>query len=157
MDYLFKQMRITIVDNFICNEEIECLVNFYKNNKHLRKKWNTVFPMDITGLFKNLENKYNHFDKKNCVYWLEIVHWPRGSFQEFHKDVSVQNTVLTSITYLNDDFVGGETIFEDGTIVKPKKGRTLFFDGMYYTHKVNLIKKGNRYTVPVWYKKNNIV
>ena len=150
-------MRITIVDNFICNEEIECLVNFYKNNKHLRKKWNTVFPMDITGLFKNLENKYNHFDKKNCVYWLEIVHWPRGSFQEFHKDVSVQNTVLTSITYLNDDFVGGETIFEDGTIVKPKKGRTLFFDGMYYTHKVNLIKKGNRYTVPVWYKKNNIV
>jgi hypothetical protein len=157
MDYLFKQMRITIVDNFICNEEIECLVNFYKNNKHLRKKWNTVFPMDITGLFKNLENKYNHFDKKNCVYWLEIVHWPRGSFQEFHKDVSIQNTVLTSITYLNDDFVGGETIFEDGTIVKPKKGRTLFFDGMYYTHKVNLIKKGNRYTVPVWYKKNNIV
>jgi hypothetical protein len=157
MDYLFKQMRITIVDNFICNEEIECLVNFYKNNKHLRKKWHTVFPMDITGLFKNLENKYNHFDKKNCVYWLEIVHWPRGSFQEFHKDVSIQNTVLTSITYLNDDFVGGETIFEDGTIVKPKKGRTLFFDGMYYTHKVNLIKKGNRYTVPVWYKKNNIV
>ena len=153
MDYLFKQMRITIVDNFICNEEIECLVNFYKNNKHLRKKWHTVFPMDITGLFKNLENKYNHFDKKNCVYWLEIVHWPRGSFQEFHKDVSIQNTVLTSITYLNDDFVGGETIFEDGTIVKPKKGRTLFFDGMYYTHKVNLIKKGNRYTVPVWYKK----
>ena len=152
MDYLFKQMRITIVDNFICNEEIECLVNFYKNNKHLRKKWHTVFPMDITGLFKNLENKYNHFDKKNCVYWLEIVHWPRGSFQEFHKDFESQDTVLTSITYLNDDFVGGETVFEDGIVIKPKKGRTLFFDGQYYFHGVNEIIKGNRYTVAVWYK-----
>jgi hypothetical protein len=146
-------MRITIVDNFISNEQIEYLLNFYKNNIHLRKKWNTTFPINITGLFKDLENKYNCFNKKNCVDWFEIVHWPKGSFQEFHKDSASQNTVLTSITYLNNDFVGGETVFEDGTIIKPKKGRTLFFDGQYYTHKVNLIKKGNRYTVPVWYKK----
>ena len=153
MDYLFKQMRITIIDNFISNEQIEYLVNFYKINEHLRKKWRDTFPINITGFFKDLEDKYNHFDKQNCVDWLEIVHWPQGSFQEPHKDFASENTVLTSITYLNEDFVGGETAFEDGTIIKPKKGRTLFFDGQHYTHKVNLIKKGNRYTVPVWYKK----
>ena len=150
-------MKVTIIDNFISDKQIEFCLNFYKHNIHLSKKWRDTFPIGITGFFKDLENEYNSFDKKNCVDWLQIVHWPKGSFQEFHKDFESQDTVLTSITYLNDDFVGGETIFEDGTIVKPKKGRTLFFDGMYYTHKVNLIKKGNRYTVPVWYKKNNIV
>ena len=146
-------MKVTIIDNFISDKQIEFCLNFYKHNIHLSKKWRDTFPIGITGFFKDLENEYNSFDKKNCVDWLQIVHWPKGSFQEFHKDFESQDTVLTSITYLNDDFVGGETIFEDGTIVKPKKGRTLFFDGMYYTHKVNLIKKGNRYTVPVWYKK----
>ena len=146
-------MKITIIDNFISNEQIEYLLNFYKDNIHLRKKWNTTFPIEITGLFKDLENKYNRFNKKNCVDWLEIVHWPIGSFQHPHKDVGVENTVLTSITYLNEDFTGGETVFEDGTIIKPKKGRALFFDGQHYTHSVNLIKEGNRYTVPVWYKK----
>jgi hypothetical protein len=153
MDYIFKQMRITIIDNFISDEQIEFCLNFYRRNEHLRKKWRDTFPINITGFFKDLEDKYNHFDKQNCVDWLEIVHWPERSFQKFHKDFSSEKTVLTSITYLNDDFVGGETAFEDGTIIKPKKGRTLFFDGQHYTHKVNLIKKGNRYTVPVWYKK----
>ena len=149
-------MRITIVDDFMSNKQTEYLLNFYKNNVHLRKKWRTTFPISITGLFKDLENKYNRFDKKNCVDWIEIVHWPEGSFQELHLDSSSQSTVFTSITYLNDDFVGRETAFEDGTTVKPKKGRTLFFDGAVLSHKVNLIKKGNRYTVAVWYQRRYV-
>jgi hypothetical protein len=84
------------------------------------------FSHRYNRFFKDLENEYNSFDKKNCVDWLQIVHWPKGSFQEFHKDFESQDTVLTSITYLNDDFVGGETVFEDGIVIKPKKGRTLF-------------------------------
>ena len=146
-------MKVTIIDNFISDKQIDFCLNFYKDNIHLRKKWRDTFPIGITGFFKDLENEYNSFDKKNCVDWLEIVHWPKGSFQEFHKDFESQDTVLTSITYLNDDFVGGETVFKDGIVIKPKKGRTLFFDGQHSTHKVNLIKKGNRYTIPVWYKK----
>ena len=146
-------MKVTIIDNFISDKQIDFCLNFYKDNIHLRKKWRDTFPIGITGFFKDLENEYNSFDKKNCVDWLQIVHWPKGSFQEFHKDFESQDTVLTSITYLNDDFVGGETVFKDGIVIKPKKGRTLFFNGQHYTHKVNLIKKGNRYTIPVWYKK----
>ena len=146
-------MKITIIDNFISDEKIDFLLNFYKNNIHLCNKFRDTFPINITSLFKDLENKYNNFDKKKCVDWLEIVHWPKGSFQQPHKDFASEKTVLTSITYLNEDFIGGETVFEDGTMIKPKKGRTLFFDGQYYKHSVNLIEKGNRYTVPVWYKK----
>ncbi len=153
MDYVFEQMKITIIDNFISEEQIKYLLDFYKDNFNSRRKWGKTYPMTITGLFKDLENRYNNFDTNNCVDWLEIVHWPQNSFQESHKDFASKTTTLTSITYLNEDFIGGETAFEDGTIIKPKKGRTLFFDGQYYKHKVNLIEKGDRYTVPVWYKK----
>jgi len=41
------------------------------------------------------------------------------------KDVQLRR-VLTSITYLNDDFEGGETEFKD-MIIKPKSGYTLIF------------------------------
>ena len=41
------------------------------------------------------------------------------------KDVQIKR-VLTSITYLNDDFEGGETEFKD-MIIKPKSGYTLIF------------------------------
>jgi hypothetical protein len=44
-------------------------------------------------------------------------------------------------------------VVKDGTIIKPKIGRTLIFNGMYYVHGVKTIKKGTRYTLPVWYKR----
>jgi predicted 2-oxoglutarate/Fe(II)-dependent dioxygenase YbiX len=60
---------------------------------------------------------------------------------------------MSSILYLNDDYEGGETNYEDGTIFKPKKGRLLFFDGKYHKHGVNKVRNNIRYTVATWYKK----
>ena len=150
-------MNYKIIDNFISNKQINILTNFYKNNKEFARTYRDTFVIEIGGVFKNLEKKYNNFNKKDSVDWLQLVHWPTGSFQKPHKDFASDITTLTSITYLNDNFVGGETCFEDGTVIKPKKGRTLFFDGQKYTHRVNRVEEGNRYTVSVWYKYKNIM
>ena len=91
--------------------------------------------------------------KDIVVDWLEIVKWPSNSYQNLHLDKASNKTVLTSITYLNENYSGGETYFKDGMIIKPKTGRTLIFDGMHYVHGVKTIKKGTRYTLPVWYKR----
>ena len=94
---------------------------------------------------------YNNIYKDIVGDWLQIVKWPSNSYQNLHLDKTSNKTVLTSITYLNENYSGGETYFKDGTIIKPKTGRTLIFDGMYYVHGVKTIKKGTRYTLPVWY------
>jgi hypothetical protein len=45
-------MKVTIIDNFISDKQIEFCLNFYKHNIHLRKKWRDTFPIGITGFLK---------------------------------------------------------------------------------------------------------
>ena len=82
----------------------------------------------------------------------EIVHWPTLSCQAPHKDLSKPDTILTSITYLNDKFMGGETVVHDTLTVTPALGRTIIFNGKINTHHVNTITAGERWTMPIWYK-----
>ena len=65
---------------------------------------------------------------------------------------------LASIVYLNDDFEGGRLTYKEGITITPKTGRSVFFDGMYYAHAVEVVKKKPRYTVAGWYKEseNNV-
>ena len=111
----------------------------------------------------------------------EIMWWPQGKGQEMHIDVmakplyevpieSRKGTELESLTneeevinvvpftdyasilYLNDDFEGGETYFEDGTLLKPEQGTAVIFESMKHFHGVHPAH-GNedRYTSPIWY------
>jgi hypothetical protein len=82
---------------------------------------------------------------------LEFAFWPTNSERSLHHDDARGSTTLTSITYLNDDYEGGETFFENGVVVKPKKGKTAFFDGNKYYHGVKPITKGERYVLAIWY------
>ena len=59
---------------------------------------------------------------------------------------------IAFILYLNDEFEGGETVFENQTTIKPKKGRLLVFSNGIIQHKVNLITKGERYVLAGWFK-----
>ncbi len=52
--------------------------------------------------------------------------------QHFHPHNSNWRRIISSVTYLNDDFEGGETEFEDQTI-KPESGKTIIFPS-YFTH-----------------------
>ncbi len=143
--------EIKIIDNFIDNKIINNLLNYYDVNKNEALKFRDTFTLNINDL--SIKQIYNNIYKDIVVDWLQIVKWPFNSYQDLHLDKASHETVLTSITYLNEDYVGGETYFKDGTVIKPKIGRTLVFDGMYYVHGVKAVKKGIRYTLPVWYKK----
>lgn len=60
---------------------------------------------------------------------------------------------LNSMTYvmglfLNDDYEGGELVFEDlGTALKPKPGTLVFFPGFYTRHAVNKVTSGTRINI----------
>ena len=80
----------------------------------------------------------------------QVVHRPEGTSHGLHIDEARNSTVMTSITFLNDDYKGGELYFEDGLTILPKSGRTVYFDGRANKHGVKQIS-GNRFTLAIWY------
>ena len=143
---------ILIKDDLLETKEINNLIKFYDDNLIDVKKFRDTFPLDLNNNFMNIKNKINIFLKKYLIDWWQIVRWPFGSYQDLHFDITSNLTTLTSVTYLNKDFTGGETFFEDQTIIYPKLGRTLIFNGQNYKHGVKKIMSGNRFTLVIWYK-----
>ena len=147
-------MKTLIYDNLLSEDECNFIINYYNNNEQHATQFYNVYPLNLNNDIDFLDTKLTNVSKEfNAeVDWVQIVKWPVGASQPLHFDYASDKTVLSSITYLNDDFEGGQTYYEEGTIFKPKKGRGLFFDGQYYKHGVTEVKNNTRYVVAAWYK-----
>ena len=150
-------MNTLLTDNFLSKKECDFLINFYKSNETKSFLFRDVYPLKldidnsaISFLVEKLKSTSKLFNSK--IDWFEIVKWPIGSKQDLHFDATSNRTTFSSIVYLNQNFEGGETYYEDGTIIKPILGRSLFFDGNYYKHGVKKVKKNTRYVIATWYK-----
>jgi hypothetical protein len=106
----------------------------------------------LLSLTKKIKDSIKFLADEIEVDWSQVVCWFNGSKQDYHKDTASSATVLTSITYLNDNFSGGETSFLNDIQVVPKIGRTVYFNGAHYVHGVNEVSNGIRYSLPIWYK-----
>lgn len=59
--------------------------------------------------------------------------------------------LLSVLGLLNDDYEGGEFIIFEKKEIKLKKGDLLIFPSIFlYPHKVNVVKKGTRYSFISW-------
>jgi hypothetical protein len=157
-------MSIVILDNVLTKEECEALIAIYAQNRmlahtHLQPP---IYPINldvlnnkyVTDCAKWIEHKASVYFGNNVIDWAELVCWPMGTWQPYHTDEAEERTILTSITYLNDDYAGGCTVFKDGTKVRPVAGRTLIFNGKEYVHGVEPVQLNARFTLPIWYKKD---
>ena len=108
----------------------------------------------LTRIHKKIvANAKKYFDEGLDVQWSEITKREIGVEHPPHWDYAQNNTCLTSITYLNEDYFGGETYFYEDMVVHPKKGKTIYFNGQDYLHGVNSVKNGARYVLTIWYHK----
>lgn len=156
--------KIIIIDNVFTQTECSTLIKYY-TEKGPTHKWQSFLPMTIkqddeflNPKIKKIENlAKNNFDKNIVIDWCEIVRWPTDAFQNLHFDSSNPNTILTSITYLNDQYEGGQTFIHEDIEIIPKIGRTVIFNGQFYKHGVKKILSGSRYTLPIWYKMNDAI
>jgi hypothetical protein len=85
----------------------------------------------------------------HCDYWpqnqqdAQVNFISSTSFEETRPIIKRQ---LSSITYLNDDFDGGETEFSCGAVIKPQIGKTLIFPSTWlFPHRGKLVTKGTKY------------
>ena len=152
--------KIVIADNVITKEDCKHLINFFEENKNniSIEKWMGFYNMNITGTNKTILDKIVN-QIKNYDYeidWCEIAKRPVGIGHPKHFDKASDKTVFTSVTYLNDNFNGGETYIVNDMMLAPKIGRTLYFDGCCYKHGVTTVKDFDRYTLAIWYKKVDI-
>lgn len=147
-------------------EKFKTLIDFFENNLIYTTVWDETRVMSVNyGFHKNL-NPEEYELLRSCVKEIisfvstdckfkhlqevEIVKYPPGASKKFHFDTTNENTTSASITYLNDDYIGGQTVI-DGISVQPLTGRTVYFDGNEHKHAVMNVIKGNRYTISLWY------
>ena len=98
----------------------------------------------------DIKSFVDHDPKFGILQNVEIVKYPCGAAKGYHYDVTRTTTTGASITYLNDDYLGGNTVI-GGVDVQPMMGRTVYFDGCEFRHAVSNILKGDRYTISSWY------
>jgi len=98
---------------------------------------------------------------KNREYSIHLLRYENGGFLPAHQDHGVSSRILSTVSYLNDDYEGGEIEFQNSKIkIKPPAGSIIFFPSNFlYVHEVHPIVNGSRYSLPHWYHnmKNIIV
>ena len=104
-------------------------------------------------LVKEIKSKVSHDPRFSVLQNVEIVKYPCGACKGWHYDRARPTTTGASITYINDDYIGGHTIVE-GVDVQPMAGRTVYFDGLEFRHGVSNVLKRDRYTISMWYGKD---
>jgi len=103
-----------------------------------------------------------HFDQPLYSEFTDLVLWQTGQSMNRHKDDGyevndpLQYRVVSSVTYINDNFAGGETFIktEHGYdyISKPQVGSFVaYLSTDANAHGVNLVESGHRLTMPTWF------
>jgi len=151
-----NMFTLTIEDNFLSKDYCTFLMNYIEENQNVACEFSSRTVLNITKNigFSELKDMLNIFARKynSKIEWFELVKWPKGAKHDYHIDISSSKTIFSSIIYLNDNFLGGETVFEDFTIT-PKQGRLLFFDGINNYHGVKEVISDIRYVVAAWFER----
>lgn len=116
-------------------------------------------------LFLALDTAFAHYSKDIYPYAarsikggedrMSILKYEKAGFLSEHIDHGTSSRTLSVVLYLNDDYTGGEINFPhvgNGISVKPEAGSAIFFPSNFvFTHSVNEISDGIRYSLPNWY------
>jgi len=114
-------------------------------------------------LYESLDFATNHYANvlypfcgkniKNREFSIHLLKYEAGGFLPAHQDHGVSSRILSTVSYLNDDYEGGEIEFANSNIsLKPPAGSIIFFPSNFlYVHEVRPITNGFRYSLPHWY------
>lgn len=70
-----------------------------------------------------------------------------------HQDLGVSSRLISTVSYLNDNYAGGEIEFRQSNVkIKPEAGSIVFFPSNFlYVHEIMPVTEGTRYAMPHWY------
>ena len=152
------------------SDEIQRLISLSKSNQyHLdysnnrNREYFPLFedthpdPNFLFDTYKEFLGVYSEglvFNPNTFAYGsnTRIAKYAVGDRFDWHSDNTATTTKLygqrqiTSITYLNDNYIGGETEFYKGPLIKPEKGKTLIFPAnICFRHRGKEVIEGCKY------------
>tara|TARA_B100000378_G_scaffold133610_1_gene107925 strand:+ start:349 stop:888 length:540 start_codon:yes stop_codon:yes gene_type:complete len=97
-----------------------------------------------------------NFDSNINLDYVGVVRWPIGTFMKPHVDDNNihKPDVFAAMLYLNDNFTGGCTCFENFEI-KPEIGKLIIFSNSQYLHYVSQVEGSERFVLSFWYNSLN--
>ena len=106
------------------------------------------------GVINNVTNRCKTFDDEIVLDYVGVVRWPVGCFMKPHVDDNNVHKpdVFAAMLYLNNDFNGGSTMFED-IEVKPEKGKLIIFSNSQHLHYVSKVERAERFVLSFWYSR----
>ncbi len=160
---------IYVEENFISPSECQELIDLSKSNKDeapygSEDRGGNTYLTHVDGLYLEMEKNdivekvttlCESFDDRVLLDYAGVVRWPVGTFMKPHIDPSRPNQepdLFAAVLYLNDDFVGGYTAFEECEI-KPETGKLLVFSNSIYKHHVTKIEGAERFALSIWYNR----
>jgi predicted 2-oxoglutarate/Fe(II)-dependent dioxygenase YbiX len=162
-----------VINSFILPQDASIFMKYYDAHTHLcydnRKPhshrnlhYHTIPSKKIKNLLDYYENKIIYFidhyfqTKTEPFNEPRLVRWSKDESMPHHRDQRHShgdNMDYSALSYLNDNYEGGELFFEDGDVFKMKALSTIIFPSPKpYGHGVKKIIKGKRYTIPSWYQ-----
>jgi hypothetical protein len=112
-----------------------------------------IFRETFDPVEKDYMSVFNISLKSHNPY--KILKYEVGGKFETHMDDAGGNfRRVSTVYYLNDDYEGGELCFPQFNIeLKPEKGDMVVFPSSYvYSHNVNPVTSGNRFSIASWLK-----
>ena len=158
---------IYVEENFISPSECQELIDISKSNKEEipygdKSRGGNTYLTTLDGIYfdskeNNVVDKVTNlcktFDDRVLIDYAAVVRWPEGTFMKPHIDPSrpgQEPDLMAAVLYLNDDFAGGCTRFDDYEI-KPETGKLLVFSNSIYKHHVSKIEGAERFALSIWY------
>jgi predicted 2-oxoglutarate/Fe(II)-dependent dioxygenase YbiX len=157
-----------LLDKKLCDNIIEYFEHSQKSENEDFFSGRTLYVSEIEDImlrrklksfiYKVTQQAYIQYQEFIFPTFCDIVKWYPGMNMEVHVDDGYPDLSMrhyTSICYLNDDYGGGETFLPNHNYsCIPKKGKVVIFPS-YYPHGVNLIKNNLRYTLAMWFTRDD--
>ena len=158
-----------VEENFISLSECQELIDLSKANKEEipygnETRGGDTFLTTLDGIYfdegknsvvERVTNLCKTFDDRVVIDYAGVVRWPVGTFMKPHIDPHRPNQepdLFAAVLYLNDDFTGGYTGFEEYE-VKPETGKLLLFSNSVYKHHVTEVEGVERFALSIWYNR----
>lgn len=159
-------------DSLTVSNNLHAESKYDKTSRSSKTVWVADSDNDIALKIAKLSEKLSGFPMMNQES-LQIAHYKEGDKFNAHYDAcntgtqEYRNNInrhaghrrVTLLIYLNDDFEGGETVFNNiGLIIKPKKGKGILFWNTTKTedilldsmHSGNILTKGEKWICTKW-------